>query len=72
MRGYFYVSNLDGFAPLRKKFVQNGWVEQSSKPGERGQRKLYRITPAGKKHLLECLSIFTEQDASDHKAFCFR
>ena len=59
--------------PLLKKFVQNGWVEQSSVPGERGQtRKQYRITPAGMKYLLEQLSIFTEQDASDDGAFLFR
>jgi DNA-binding PadR family transcriptional regulator len=59
--------------PLLKKFVQNGWVEQSSVPGERGQtRKQYRITTAGTKYLLEQLSIFTEQDASDDGAFLFR
>lgn len=59
--------------PLLKRFVQNGWVEQSSVPGERGQtRKEYRIAPAGRKYLLEQLSIFTEQDASDDGAFLFR
>ncbi|HVH88333.1 MAG TPA: PadR family transcriptional regulator [Terriglobales bacterium] len=59
--------------PLLKKFVQNGWVEQSSVPGQRGQtRKQYRITPVGRKHLLEQLAIFTQQDASDDGAFLFR
>lgn len=59
--------------PLLKKFVQNGWVEQSSVPGERGQtRKQYRITTAGKNYLLGQLSTFTEQDVSDDSAFLFR
>lgn len=59
--------------PLLKKFVQNGWVEQSSTPGDRGQtRKQYRITPAGRKYLLEQLSNFDEQDASNDGAFLFR
>lgn len=59
--------------PLLKKFVQSGWVEQSSMPGERGQtRKLYRITAAGRRYLLEQLSTFTEQEASDDGAFLFR
>jgi DNA-binding PadR family transcriptional regulator len=59
--------------PLLKKFVQDGWVEQTPVPGERGQtRKQYRITPAGRKYLLEQLSLFTERDASDDGAFLFR
>jgi DNA-binding PadR family transcriptional regulator len=59
--------------PLLKKFVQNGWVDQSSTPGDRGQtRKQYRITTAGKKHLLEQLSIFSEHEAADDGAFLFR
>jgi len=59
--------------PLLKKFLQNGWVEQSPMPGERGQtRKQYRITPAGRKYLIEQLSIFSEQDASNDGAFLFR
>lgn len=59
--------------PLLKKFVQNGWVEQGSTPGDRGQtRKQYRITSAGKKYLLEELSTFSEQDAADDGAFLFR
>lgn len=59
--------------PLLKKFVQNGWVEQSETPGERGQtRKQYRITNAGKKYLLEQITTFTEQDAADDGAVLFR
>ena len=59
--------------PLLKKFVQKGWVEQSSMPGDRGQtRKQYRITAAGKKYLLDQLSTFGEQDAADDGAFLFR
>jgi DNA-binding PadR family transcriptional regulator len=59
--------------PLLKKFVQNGWVEQSAVPGERGQtRKQYQITAAGKQYLCEHLSTFSAEDASDHRAFQFR
>jgi PadR family transcriptional regulator len=59
--------------PLLKRFVQNGWVGQSSAPGERGQtRKQYKITAAGRKHLFEQLSNFTEDDASYDGAFLFR
>lgn len=59
--------------PLLKKFVQNEWVEQSSTPGERGQtRKQYRITAAGKKHMVQELSNFSEHNAGDRNAFLFR
>jgi DNA-binding PadR family transcriptional regulator len=59
--------------PLLKKFVQNGWVEQSETPGDKGQtRKQYRITLAGKKYLLQRLATFTEQDAADDGGFLFR
>ena len=59
--------------PLLKKFVGSGWVEQSTVPGDRGQkRKQYRITAAGKKYLLEQIAIFGEREASDDGAFLFR
>jgi len=59
--------------PLLKKFVQNGWVEQSSTPGDRGQtRKQYRITAAGRKYLIQELSNFDAHAASDDGAFLFR
>jgi DNA-binding PadR family transcriptional regulator len=59
--------------PLLKRFVQSGWVEQSSVPGDRGpQRKQYRITPAGRKYLLEQIAIFGEREARDDGAFLFR
>jgi DNA-binding PadR family transcriptional regulator len=59
--------------PLLKKFVQNGWVEQSSVAGERGQtRKQYQITAAGKQHLHEQLSAFSADDVRDYRAFLFR
>jgi DNA-binding PadR family transcriptional regulator len=59
--------------PLLKKFAQNGWVEQSSTPGERGQtRKQYRITAAGRNHLIQELSNFNAHAASDDGAFLFR
>jgi DNA-binding PadR family transcriptional regulator len=59
--------------PLLKKFMQNGWVEQGSAPGDRGQpRKQYRITAAGREYLLERLGTFSEEDAGDDEAFLFR
>jgi DNA-binding PadR family transcriptional regulator len=59
--------------PLLKKFVQNGWVEQGSAPGDRGQtRKQYRITVAGRKYLLERVGTFGEEDAANDGAFLFR
>ena len=59
--------------PLLKKFMQNGWVGQSSAPGDRGQtRKQYRITANGKKYLLEHIAAFGEEDAADEGAFLFR
>jgi DNA-binding PadR family transcriptional regulator len=59
--------------PLLKKFVEAGWVHQSSVPGDRGQqRKQYRITAQGRKYLLEQLGIFGEREACDDGAFLFR
>lgn len=59
--------------PALKKFVRNGWVEQKSVPGDRGQRrKQYRLIPAGKKYLLEELASFGEREAGDDGAFLFR
>jgi DNA-binding PadR family transcriptional regulator len=59
--------------PSLKKFMRNGWVEQSSVPGERGQeRKQYRITAAGRKYLLEQLATFGDREAADDGAFLFR
>jgi DNA-binding PadR family transcriptional regulator len=59
--------------PSLKRFVQSGWVDQGSTPGDRGQtRKQYRITAAGRKYLLEQVGKFDEQDASDDGAFLFR
>lgn len=59
--------------PSLKKFMANGWVEQKSVPGDRGQqRKQYRITSLGKKYLLEQLASFGEREAADEGAFLFR
>lgn len=59
--------------PVLKKFVQNGWVEVSSAPGEKGQtRKQYLITAVGRKYLIEHLAVFGEEDAADDGAFLFR
>lgn len=59
--------------PALKKFVRNGWVSQSSVPGDRGQqRKQYRLTAAGKKYLFGEVGKFTDRDAADEGAFLFR
>jgi DNA-binding PadR family transcriptional regulator len=59
--------------PLLKKFVESGWVEQTTVQGDRGQkRKLYRITPAGRKYLLEQISTFGQREASNDGEFLFR
>lgn len=59
--------------PLLKKFVGLGWVEQKTVPGDRGQqRKQYRITAAGKRHLMQQIATFDERDAADDGAFLFR
>jgi DNA-binding PadR family transcriptional regulator len=59
--------------PLLKRFVEAGWVEQSSVPGDRGQeRKLYQITAGGRKHLLQQIAAFGEREASNDDAFLFR
>jgi DNA-binding PadR family transcriptional regulator len=59
--------------PSLKKFMRNGWVEQSNVPGDRGQqRKQYRITAAGRRYLLEQLANFGKRESSDDGAFLFR
>jgi DNA-binding PadR family transcriptional regulator len=59
--------------PSLKKFMQNGWVEQATVPGSRGQqRKQYRITAAGRKHLLAQLGTFGKGEAADEAEFLFR
>jgi DNA-binding PadR family transcriptional regulator len=59
--------------PLLRKFVQSGWVEQSSIAGDRGQqRKLYRITELGRKYLFEQIAAFGDREACDDGAFLLR
>ncbi len=59
--------------PLLKKFVESGWVEQKTVPGDRGQqRKQYRITAAGKRYLMQQIASFDERDAANDGAFLFR
>ena len=59
--------------PLLKKFVEAGWVEQSSVPGDRGQqRKQYGITAAGRQYLREQMATFGEREAGNDGAFLFR
>lgn len=59
--------------PSLKKFMRNGWVEQATVQGERGQqRKQYRIKSAGRKYLLERLGNFGEREATEDGDFLFR
>ena len=59
--------------PQLRKFVELGWVEQSIKPGERGQqRKQYRLTPAGRAELVRKLEQFDAEAARDRAAFLLR
>jgi len=59
--------------PALRKFMESRWVAQSNVEGERGQqRKQYRITPAGRKHLVDRLKTFDAGDAADESAFLFR
>lgn len=59
--------------PMLKKFVEAGWVRQSTVPGDRGQqRKQYRITEAGRVYLLQQIAEFGEREASNDGAFLFR
>ena len=51
--------------PSLKKFMRNGWVQQTAVPGERGQqRKQYRITRAGRQQLLAQLGSFGDREAA--------
>jgi DNA-binding PadR family transcriptional regulator len=59
--------------PLLKTFVEKGWVEAESAPGDRGQtRKQYRITSRGRAYLFDQLGRFGEREAGDDAAFLFR
>jgi DNA-binding PadR family transcriptional regulator len=59
--------------PSLKKFVRNGWGEQSSVPGDRGQqRKQYHITAAGRRYLLEQVGKLRDQEAGDEGEFLLR
>ena len=59
--------------PSLKRLTQEGWVEQRSVPGDRGQdRKQYRLTTPGKKHLIAQLANSGDTGADDDGAFLFR
>lgn len=59
--------------PALKAFMRNGWVEQTSVQGDRGQqRKQYRMTTAGRKGLIKRLGEFGDQEGSDEGAFLLR
>ena len=59
--------------PALKKFTRNGWVEQATVQGDRGQqRKQHPITVAGRKSLLEQLVAFGDLEAREEEAFLLR
>lgn len=59
--------------PLLRRFVSQGLIRQTTGPGERGQtRKLYSLTPLGRRTLIERISDFNEQDARSVEAFQLR
>jgi DNA-binding PadR family transcriptional regulator len=59
--------------PMLRRFVSQGLVKQKTAPGERGQtRKLYSLTPLGRRTLMEKISQFSEQDAESENAFQMR
>lgn len=59
--------------PMLRRFVSEGLVKQKTAPGERGQtRKVYALTPLGRRTLMEKITAFTEQDAGLPDAFQLR
>src|SRR5215469_11157680 len=59
--------------PMLRRFVLEGLVKQKTAPGERGQtRKIYSLTPLGRRTLIEKISQFSEQDAQSENAFHMR
>jgi DNA-binding PadR family transcriptional regulator len=59
--------------PALKRLMENGWVQQSNVPGDRGQnRKQYRLTSTGKRHLIAQISASSDAGADGDGAFLFR
>jgi DNA-binding PadR family transcriptional regulator len=59
--------------PSLRRFLEEGWVSKKAIPGERGQtRQQYMLSAAGRRHLFERLSEFSEADASSEDAFHLR
>lgn len=59
--------------PLLQRFVSQALVKQKTEPGERGQtRKVYSLTPLGRRTLIEKISQFSDQDAESESAFHMR
>jgi DNA-binding PadR family transcriptional regulator len=59
--------------PLLRRFVSEGLVTQKSVEGERGQtRKMYALTPLGRRTLIERLSEYSEEDAEAPGPFLLR
>lgn len=59
--------------PLLRRFVAEGLVTQKAVAGERGQtRKLYALTAAGRRTLLESLSRYDTREARELDPFLLR
>lgn len=59
--------------PMLRRFLEKRWVSKKAVPGERGQtRQQYTLTAQGRRYLFECVSKFSEEDASSEDAFNLR
>jgi DNA-binding PadR family transcriptional regulator len=59
--------------PMLRRFLEQGWVNKKSVPGERGQtRQQYSLTAVGKRYLFERQSEFSVADAASEEAFNLR
>src|SRR5215469_3972830 len=59
--------------PLLRRFLEEGWVNKKSVPGERGQtRQQYALTAEGRRVYFERINQFSADDASSEEAFFLR
>jgi DNA-binding PadR family transcriptional regulator len=59
--------------PLLRRFLEEGWVNKKSVPGERGQtRQQYALTAEGRRTYFERINKFGENDASSQEALFLR
>ena len=59
--------------PMLRRFLNEGWVNKKSVPGERGQtRQQYALTAEGKRNFFERIRAFSEDDSASAEAFYLR